>query len=318
MNIKKYCPLIFPIVILFMAAPSSRAGQVVTKETRDWAQQMLREEKSLQTARARNTLAVLYFNNRSGQADLDPLQKGMALMLITDLSKVKSIQVVERIKLQALAEELGLGVSGLIEPGTEPRVGKLLKAQWLAGGEISGIQQTLLRVQSRLLETATSTVIGQPASEGLLSELFRIEKDLLFGLIKLLNVEVNPEEMAKLEQPCSTNSKALFALFRGVDASDRGEYEKAKDFYEKSLREDPDICSAGEALQELQDLGLISIKKRSGDLVRSLRESTSLTNQLTPKEELKKKFYPNDIPTKTNVDVIFPLPPSMPPVEKTK
>lgn len=318
MGIKKYFPIICSIVILFMTAPSSRAGQIVTKETREWAQQMLQEEKSLQTAPARNTFAILYFKNRSGQADLDPLQKGMALMLITDLSTVKSVQVVERIKLQALAEELGLGASGLIEPGTEPRVGKLLSAQWLAGGEISGTQQSLLRVQSRLLETATSTIIGQPASEGMLAELFRIEKDLLFEFIKLLNLEVKPDEMAKLEKPCSKNSKALSALFRGVDASDRGDYEKAKDFYEKSLKEDPDICIAGEALQELQDLDLISVKKRSRDLVRSLRESTSLTNQLTPKEELKKKFYPNDIPTKTNVDVIFPLPPSTPPVKKTK
>jgi TolB-like protein len=318
MNIKKYYPIIFSIVMLVMTAPSSWAGQVVTKETRDWAQQTLQEEKSLQAAMARNTLAVLYFKNRSGQEELDPLQKGIALMLITDLSTVKGVQVVERIKLQALAEELGLGASGLVEPGSEPRVGKLLRAQWLVGGDITGTQQTPVRVQSRLLETATSAITGQPASEGMLTELFRIEKDLLFELIKLLNIDIKPEERAKLEIPCSTNSKALIALFRGIDASDRREYEKAKEFYEKSLKEDPDICIAGDALQELQGLGLISVKKKSGDLLRSLREGTSLTNQLTPKEELKKKFYPNDIPTTTNVDVIFPPPSGGPPVGKTK
>ena len=239
-------------------------------------------------------------------------------MLITDLSTVAGVQVVERIKLQALAEELGLGASGLVEPGTEPRVGKLLRAQRLVGGDVSGTQQTLLRIQSRLLDTATSTVIGQPAAEGILPELFRIEKDLLFGLTKLLNLDVKPEEMAKLVKPCSTNSKALIALFKGVDVSDRGDYEKAKDFYEKALKEDPNICIAEDAFQELRDLGLISVKKKSGDLVRSLRESTSLTNQLTPKEELKLKFYPNDIPTPTTIQVIFPSNPGEPASEKTK
>jgi TolB-like protein len=318
MNINKYSPIIFSIVFLVMTAPISRAGQVVTKEARDWAQQTLQEEKSLQAAMARNTLAVIYFKNGSGREELDPLQKGFALMLITDLSTVKGVQVVERIKLQALAEELGLGASGLVEPGSEPRVGKLLRAQWLVGGDITGTQQAPLRVQSRLLETTTSAVIGQPASEGILQELFRIEKDLLFELIKLLKLDVKPEERAKLEKPCSTNSKALISLFKGVDASDRGDYKKAKEFYEKSLQEDPNICIAGDALQELQDLGLIPVKKKSGDLVRSLRDSTSLTNQLTPKEELKKKFYPNDIPTPTNIQVIFPTPPGEPASGKTK
>ena len=57
---KNYFATIFSIGILVMTAPSSRAGQVVTKETREWAQQTLQVEKSLQAAPARNTLAVLY------------------------------------------------------------------------------------------------------------------------------------------------------------------------------------------------------------------------------------------------------------------
>jgi curli biogenesis system outer membrane secretion channel CsgG len=57
-------------------------------------------------------------------------------MLITDLSEVKGLQIVERIKLQALVEEMGLGASGLVEANTAPRVGKLLGAQWLIGGDI--------------------------------------------------------------------------------------------------------------------------------------------------------------------------------------
>ena len=78
------------------------AGQVVTKDARSWAKKVLAEEKALSTVAARNTLAVLYFQNRTGQSSLDPLQKGLTLMLITDLSAVKGLQIVERIKLQAL------------------------------------------------------------------------------------------------------------------------------------------------------------------------------------------------------------------------
>ncbi len=296
------CFVLFWVVL----TSSSWAGQVVTKDTRSWAKKALEEEKSLQAIAGRNTLAVLYFQNKTGQKELNPVQKGLTLMLITDLTAVKYIQVVERIKLQALTEEMGLGVSGLVEPNTAPRIGKLLGAQWLVGGDIMGDQQTQIQVQSNLLDVPTTKIVGQPISEGKLPDLFRIEKDILFDIIKLLKIEVKPEEEAKLRKPCSTNINALLALFKGVDASDRGDYEKAAELYEKALKEDLNICIAGEALNELQELGLISIKKRSGELLRSIRESTSLTNQLTPKDEFKSEKTPKDVPTETNIQLRFP------------
>ena len=48
------------------------------------------------------TVAVLYFDNNSPNREYDVLQKGLADMLVTDLSQVESLQVVEREKLQAL------------------------------------------------------------------------------------------------------------------------------------------------------------------------------------------------------------------------
>ena len=43
------------------------------------------------------TVAVSYFDNTSNIEDYSPLSKGLADMLITDLSVLKSIQIVERI-----------------------------------------------------------------------------------------------------------------------------------------------------------------------------------------------------------------------------
>ena len=45
------------------------------------------------------TVAISYFDNTSGSEQYNPLSKGLADMLITDLSDVKSIQIVEREKL---------------------------------------------------------------------------------------------------------------------------------------------------------------------------------------------------------------------------
>jgi TolB-like protein len=285
---------------------NARAGQVVTDDIREWAKQAVKNEKSMESVTSANTVAVLYFRNVSGREALAPLQKGLSLMLITDLSIVKNLQVVERAKLQALTEEIGLGASGLVEQGTAPRVGKLLGARRLVGGDIAGAAQERIHVQSTLLDVQSTALIGRPSSEGILDELFRMEKDLLFDIVKLLKIEVTPELEAKLRKPCSRRTDALLALFTGVDASDQKDYEKAAESYRKALELDSNICAANDALDELQLLGLISGKKRSGALLRSLRDSTSLSNQLTPKDEIKHLPTPNQVPANTNIDVRFP------------
>jgi len=294
---------------VFLSAPSW-AGQVVTQEMKVWAKKAIEEEKALKTLAAQNTVAVLYFKNKTEQSDFDPLQKGIALMLITDLSKIKNLQVVERVQLQAMVEELGLGVSGLVEPDTAPRVGRILGAKWLVGGEIltGKVLQEMknLRLQSNLLDVPVQKILGQPAAEADPAELFRLEKELLFGLIKLLQVQVTPQEEEELKRPCSTNYRALLTLFRAIDASDRGNYARAGELYESALKEDGSLCLAGEALQELKVLGLISRKKKSAEMLRSLRDQTSLTDQLTPEDADKRVKTPKEVPNPAKIGVFFP------------
>ena len=54
------------------------------------------------------TLAISYFDNTSGTKEYDPLSKGFADMLITDLSNVNSLKIVEREKLESLLIEIEL------------------------------------------------------------------------------------------------------------------------------------------------------------------------------------------------------------------
>lgn len=291
--------------LLLSFAGVAFAGQVVTDDVREQAQKAIREEKSLGAVTGKNTLAVLYFRNRSGTEELDPLRKGFAVMLITDLATVKNLQVVERIKLQALTEELGLGASGIVEPDSAPRVGRLLGAHWLVGGDISGALAEI-SVRSDLMEVPAEKVVGNPASLGPMEELLRMEKDMLFEILKIVRIDVTPEQRQRLMRPCSTKWSALISLFKGVDAGDRGEYQAAADLYENALREDPQICLAGDALTELRNLGLVSAKKKSGALLRSLRDGTSMTNQLTPKDELRDIPEPRGMTTETGIQLNFP------------
>jgi len=282
------------LVIPFLIS-SARAGQVVTKENKSQAQAIIQKEKGLKTPSAPNTVAVLYFKNQTGQPEFDVLQKGIALMLMTDLSKIENLQVVERVQFQALMEELGMGTSGLVEPGTEPRIGKLLQARWLVGGEILKVKLESLRIKSDVTDVPAQNILGQPYSEGKPQDLISVEKSILFEMIKLLKIEPTAKEKEKLKTPCSSNLQALMALFKGVDASDRGDYILAAEYYEAALKADANVCVARGAIEELQIKGLISGKKKSADFLRSMRDRTSFTNQVSPKDATEREFAPKDV-----------------------
>lgn len=284
------------VIFLFLSLVTPLiAGEVVTQNIRLWAKKALEEEKTLRPVAAQNTVAVLYFENRTGKSEFDPLQKGLALMLITDLFSVKGLQVVERIKVQALVEEMGFGVTGLVQPGSAPRVGKLLGARWLIGGEITAGS---IKIQSNVLDVAESKLLGQPVATGEMADLFRLEKELLFKIIEFLKIEITPQEREELKRYCSTNMRALNLLFKGIEASDRGQYEKAAQFYESALKEDPKICIARGALQELIALKLIKPQKRSQELLKSLRDRSSLTDQLSPEDATKRTTSPDRQPSR--------------------
>lgn len=254
------------------------AGQVVTQEAKEWAIKTIAGEKAVAAAPARNTLVVLYFLNRTGRVELDPLQKGMTLMLLTDLSQVPDLQLVERIKLQALAEELGLGSSGLVDQASAPRVGKLVGARFLSGGDFVGGKEARFDTQSRLLDVASTEIPGQFSLPGTIDDILATEKELVFKIVDTLKISLKSEVAKAIRKPCSISLKALDSLFRGVDASDRGEYQQAGELYSEALKADPDVCAAAMALQELVQMGKYSaaqVKGKGGDSSQQAAEGSA-------------------------------------------
>jgi TolB-like protein len=243
---------LFSVLLCMAPAFSSWAGQIVTDETRLWAKEALQKEKTLKTTSASKTLAVLYFHNKTGWSKLDLIQKGLTIMLMTDLSKVKEIQLVERVKLQALLEELDLGVSGLVESENSSRMGRLLGASLLVGGDIVKEKSDEFGLKSGLLSVPTEQLLGKPTARGkLLAELFRMEKNLLFQIIKLLKIELSPALQSELREPMAASIDALLYLFEGIENSDQGDYGKAADSYGKALEEDPSLVLAIIAIREI-------------------------------------------------------------------
>jgi hypothetical protein len=75
-----------------------------------------------------NSIAVNAFVNQ-GDESFRALSKGLAAMIIADLSKVPGLKVLEREKVQLLVNEMKLGDSGLADAASAVRSGRLMRAE---------------------------------------------------------------------------------------------------------------------------------------------------------------------------------------------
>jgi len=250
---KTLLPLIMALFFIVLSAPAPLpAGQIVTDQLKSWARTAAAEKPSARKPPVPGSVAVLYFSNRTGRSDITPLQKGLPLMLSTDLSRIKGLRVIERARIQALYDALGLKPSSPISADTALRMGKMLGAFYVVSASIARGRITDLKITANCVEVPNDMLLDQPVSAGDLADLVSMEKEILFDLINAFQIALKPDQMKGLETPVSADIDALYLLFRGIDASDRGKYESAAELYKKALRQDPQLAVASSALAELQ------------------------------------------------------------------
>ena len=210
------------------------------KDAAKKAKAAVNQEAALQAAPGEpHALAVAYFGDKGLAAQSRPLQKAMAAMLITDLSKAKSLKVVERIRLQKLLEELQLGTSGLVEDKTAPRVGRLLGAGKIVTGNMMGVGGDKLDVKGLLTNVPTGGEVGRQDASGLVNEFFKIEKAIAFGILKNLGIQLSQKEEETIGRYATQSYPGLLYFGEGLDSQDRGEWDKAIEIFQKCLKEDP-------------------------------------------------------------------------------
>jgi len=220
---------------------------LLREEAKESAKQAVANEAALLRGPvADNTVAVSSFKNL-GSENLGPLGKGMAAMLIHDLSQVPDLQVVERVKLQALLKEMNLGTSGLVDKKTAPKVGKLLKAKHVTSGNMADLEKENLLIASVLVDAEQMSSISTQEAQGALKEFYDLEKVIAYDIIKDLGHDPDklPGEFGKVH----TKSLAALTSFSvGLDYLDQEKYDEAREEFQKALDEDPKFDLAEAAL----------------------------------------------------------------------
>ena len=211
-----------------------------------------------------NTVAVLYFRNLSQSAELAPLLKGIAEILITDFGKVQSLRLVERIKLQVLLEEMQVSSSEFFDQVQSPKAGKLLGAGRLISGGIGRLSETSLHINAGAIITATGELQGKGAqATGALTEILALEKILFFDLIRDLGMRLTEAEVEAIKPLPTKNILAFLAFCKGLDFEDKNQLEEAAAQYARAIQLDPGFASARQKKEQVdvQRLSLSTIDK---------------------------------------------------------
>jgi TolB-like protein len=213
-------------------------------------------------AASKPTVAVLYFDYQGERAEMKLLKKGLAQMLISDLSGLESVQIVERDRLQEVIEELELTGSDKFDPETAGRVGKLLGARYLVlGGYFEALGT--LRVDARVVETETGRVIRSTGASSRPDEFLMLEQKLAEGLQGILQglptasaepatePGTAPAKPSPSPRPRKLTTRTALSYSRALDARDRKDVEAAKRELTQVVEEQPDFQLAATELAQL-------------------------------------------------------------------
>jgi curli biogenesis system outer membrane secretion channel CsgG len=213
------------------------------------------------------TLGIMYFDNNMLSKDydsMDRLRMGIVGALITELSKVQNLAVVERDKIDSLRKEIEMQWQGDgFDQQTVQKFGKLLGAQtlcfgqfmdkpWASGGcsipfVSKGTGKDDIRIDARIVVVETGVILKAEEVTG--------PKQDLFKLIKLLGIEVADRLQTDLGVTITTTDKKVIKQEdTAYSAVSMIKYEEARDTEKQAEVSMVDAQKLEDALREAKEL----------------------------------------------------------------
>jgi TolB-like protein len=178
----------------------------------------------------RSVVAVLRFDNNTGDARYDHLGRAMSSMMISDLSVIDRIQLVERERLEEVMAELDLQYSGRVDPETAQSLGMIVGAQYMVFGSFVTVDPEM-RLDTRVTRTETTEIVTTADVRGQGQSLFDLQQALADTLIAGLELVLTAEEQARLRTQQEANRiddlETAVAFSEALCLLDYGAYEEA-------------------------------------------------------------------------------------------
>jgi TolB-like protein len=190
-------------------------------------------------------VSVLPFDNRTGDARYDVMEKGLSDMLLTDLASAEGLAVVERSRLADVIAEQKLQRSALFDPATALKLGKLAGATHIVTGSLLKADPEL-RLDVRLVDVQSGRVLFGDKVVGASDRLFELEQSLVtrfldgLGQKGVLPARSGPSKVS-----------TLLAYAQAVDRADQGDLKQASQAMAAVMKSDSDFRLAKERYTDL-------------------------------------------------------------------
>ena len=187
------------------------------------------------------SLAVLPLANLSGDPEQDYLADGMTDALITELNKFSGLKRV-------------IGRSSVMRYKNANRKTADIARELNVASMITGAvirSEDVVRVTIQLINPVTDEQLWADRYERDFRNILALQNDVLRSIIEKLRVKLTPEEKALLVQARPVNPAAYENYLKGMvhwANYTPEEVEKARDYLQLALKEDPDFIEAIEGL----------------------------------------------------------------------
>lgn len=191
-----------------------------------------------------NTIAVLPWTFIGTDVSLAPLSVGLAHLVMTDLSKISGLTLVERERIQVMLDEMAMAGEGRVDQGTAARAGRLLRATRVLQGVVRQTG-TGVRLEAAVVRTSDGMVEAAGGAGDRLNRLFALEKTVVLDLVNQMGIPLTPGERRALSERPTEDLQAFLAFSRGLQAEASGDYRSATRLFAWAADRDPAFGAAG-------------------------------------------------------------------------
>lgn len=254
--ISRYAALVvFALVAACQTTGGVRLSPAERAAADEFARRAIAEEQALdRAALPERTVGVAPLGVEARDSALFALGYGLADLLMADLARSAQLQVVDRLRLDALMRELQVAQAGRVDTSTAPRLGALIGARRLVVGAVTQLPDGQLRIDARIADAATSEIRPAVFATTSVDDILRAQKALTFQLFDQLGVTLTPAERVAVEERATQNLAALLAYSRGVRYEVQGRFDAAASEFETAVRLDPSFARASVRLGAARSL----------------------------------------------------------------
>jgi non-specific serine/threonine protein kinase len=195
------------------------------------------------TKAVEKSIAVLYFENPSGEKEDEYLRDGITEDIITELLKIRGLNIFSRPTVLAFRDK----------PVTPVQIGQQLRASHVLAGSLRRAG-TRLRITAQLVDTQTDFPLWSERYDREMKDVFEVQDEIARKIAAALRITLSPQEQADLELKPTENLQAYDLYLRGKSYArrlTRQDLEFALQMFENAVSMDPNFALAHAAIAKV-------------------------------------------------------------------